>query len=140
METKKTILKYFWKFLGVTFLIELLWFIICFSIGYFFLPNVMRHLAGLGFIIIPFLTAYNTMWVKIDELETFIEAKFYEEQNKDLAKKNPSLDKKKKQLRKKPKLEKIIIIDADTPTKKEESDDVEEIKKEVQQVEDEEEF
>ena len=78
----KQILKYFWKFLGITFLIEILWYVVCFSIGYFYFPGLMRHISMVGFLVIPFITSYHTMWKQIDELETYIEAEFFRKQQK----------------------------------------------------------
>jgi len=98
-------LKYFWKFLGITFLIEILWYLICFSIGYFYFPTLMRHISMVGFLIIPFFTSYHTMWKQIEELEAFAEAKAMEEmKEKELKNKNDELRQKvhkKKQTKKK---------------------------------------
>ena len=66
-------LKLFWKYLLIVFLIEILWFILTFTVGYYTFPNVARHLAGLGFIIIPFIFSYKLMWKEIEELESYIE-------------------------------------------------------------------
>lgn len=70
-------LKYFWKYMLITFLIEIAWFIFCFIIAYFYFPNMMRHISMGGFLVIPFYTAYHTMWKQIEELELFIEHQFY---------------------------------------------------------------
>jgi len=77
------ILKYFWKYFVVIFGIELLWYLICFTLGYFFFPNLMRHVSMVGFLIFPFIVAYHTMWKQIDELELFIEAEFNAKQEKE---------------------------------------------------------
>jgi len=73
----KQVLRYFWKYMLTTFLIELVWFIMTFSLGFFFIPDIMRNLAMVGFIVFPFIIAYNTFWIKIDELESFIEQEYY---------------------------------------------------------------
>jgi hypothetical protein len=103
----KTILKYFWKFIGITFLIEILWYVVCFSIGYFYFPALLRNIAMVGFLILPFLTAYHTMWKQIDELETFVEAEF----NKNL---NPTKTNMKRYEKKK-----IIVKDKEVKPKTE---------------------
>jgi len=65
-------LKLFWKYILTVFLIDVTWFILVFTIGYFTYPNFARHLAGLGFIIIPFIFSYKIMWKEIEELEDYI--------------------------------------------------------------------
>jgi hypothetical protein len=138
----KPILKYFWKFIGITFLIEILWYVVCFSIGYFYFPLLLRNIAMVGFLILPFFTSYHTMWNQIDELESFIETEFYRKEKeknkcndfniKEFNKKNiKNINNYKIPITKfkKAKVKKLKIAIIDTP-----------IKKEVKEINEEEEF